>query len=75
VIDFGNLLTAGILATAIPTLLGILIGYSIIAINLGIFLWTAKSVPDDVGIALFFSGLSIGALMVIGIIFIRLSFS
>jgi hypothetical protein len=50
--DFSDLLTAGILATSIPSLVGTLIAYSVIAPISGALLWAGKSVPDDIGIAI-----------------------
>ena len=70
-IDWGGLLTAGILATAIPVLLGMLIAYSIIAVVLGAFLWTAKSMPDDIALAVIGSGVATGLLLVAGVVVVN----
>jgi len=70
-----DILTAGVFATAIPTLLGILIAYSLIATILGSLLWAAKSIADDVAIAILSSGIIIGLLILGGVVFIRHIFS
>jgi len=64
---------AGILATAIPSLVGTLIAYSVIATILGAFLWAGELIPDDVGIAVAASGLVTGTLLIVGILIIRLA--
>lgn len=74
-VSLGGILTAGLVATVLPTLMGILFAYSIVATILGAFLWTAKSVPDDVGIAIAGSGIAVGVLMVIAVLLLRLVFS
>lgn len=70
-IDFGDLLTLGILATALPTLLGILLAYSIITVVLGALLWTTKSYPDDQAMAILGSGITVGTLLVLAIVIFR----
>lgn len=69
--DFSNILTVGILATAIPSLVGTLIAYSVIATILGALLWAGKSLPDDIGIAIAASGVITGILLVLGVLFVR----
>ena len=69
--DFGNLLTLAVFATAIPILLGVLMAYAIIAVVLGAFLWTGKSIPDDVGITIMASGFVVGTLLTLFWLFVR----
>ena len=49
-IDISEILTAGIIVAALPTIVGVLVAYSVISMILGSMLWAAKSVPDDIGI-------------------------
>jgi hypothetical protein len=72
-IELGGVLTAGMVATVIPTMVGILTAYSIIAIILGALSWPAKSIPDDVGIAILGSGIVVALVLVAGIVFVRLA--
>ena len=74
-INIGGLLTAGIAATAIPTLLGTLMAYCIISIVLGPLLWAGKSIPDEVGIAITGSGLFILAVLIVGFVIAASAFS
>lgn len=64
-------MTLGAFATAIPPMLGVLIAYTIIATVLGTFLWTGKSIPDDVGITIAASGFAIGILLLAGALLTR----
>jgi hypothetical protein len=75
IVDLGNILTIGVIATAMPFLLGLLLAYSIIATILGAALWPAKSVPDDICFSIIGSGLVIGGLMLIGVTFVNLVLS
>ena len=70
-IDISEILTAGIIITALPTIVGVLAAYSIISMILGSMLWAAKSVPDDIGIVTTGSGLIIGILLIAAVLIIN----
>lgn len=67
----GGLLTLGAFATAVPTMLGVLMAYALVATVLGTLLWTGKSIPDDVGITIAASGAIIGLMVLLGALFVR----
>ena len=70
--DMNGMFTLAVLATAIPTFLGIVFAYGLISINLGIFLWTTRSVPNDIGISLTGSGLISLLLIAVFVLYINL---
>jgi hypothetical protein len=70
-IDFREILTAGIIVAAFPTIVGVLVAYSIISMILGSMLWAAKSVPDDIGIMTTGSGLITGLLLIAAVVIIN----
>jgi hypothetical protein len=68
---FLDVLTLSMFFGAIPIALGILTAYSIIATVLGAFLWTGKTIPDDVGITITISGLAIGTVLILLWLYVR----
>ena len=70
-IDISEILTAGIIVAALPTIVGVLVAYSVISMILGSMLWAAKSVPDDIGIITTGSGLVTGLLLIAAVVIIN----